>query len=106
MVQIVISSAGAGGLAQWVLVELQGEVEPRQSGGLAGSLLGDLHYTCEVRQPTAVPRHQGMGALSTLTLLLFSLGGPRSNSWDTCSPCNDSISETSRAEAQLPSQVR
>ncbi|KAM6064397.1 chromosome transmission fidelity protein 8 homolog [Theristicus caerulescens] len=47
MVQIVISSAGAGGLAQWVLVELQGEVEPRQSGGLAGSLLGDLHYTRE-----------------------------------------------------------
>ncbi|XP_050167524.1 chromosome transmission fidelity protein 8 homolog isoform X2 [Myiozetetes cayanensis] len=50
MVQIVISSSGAGPLAQWVLVELQGEVEPRQSGSLAGSLLGDLHYTCEVVQ--------------------------------------------------------
>ncbi|KAM6117823.1 chromosome transmission fidelity protein 8 homolog [Pterocles gutturalis] len=47
MVQIIISSGGAGALAQWVLVELQGEVEPRQSGGLAGSLLGDLHYTRE-----------------------------------------------------------
>ncbi|OPJ78293.1 chromosome transmission fidelity protein 8 homolog [Patagioenas fasciata] len=45
MVQIVISSGGAGGLAHWVLLELQGEVEPRQSGGLAGSVLGDLHYT-------------------------------------------------------------
>ncbi|XP_066413501.1 chromosome transmission fidelity protein 8 homolog isoform X2 [Molothrus aeneus] len=47
MVQIVISSGGTGALAQWVLLELQGEVEPRQSGDLAGSLLGDLHYTCE-----------------------------------------------------------
>uniref|UniRef100_A0A8C3UVC6 Uncharacterized protein n=1 Tax=Catharus ustulatus TaxID=91951 RepID=A0A8C3UVC6_CATUS len=41
-----------GSLAQWVLVELQGEVQPRQSGDLAGSLLGDLHYTCEVRPDT------------------------------------------------------
>ncbi|NXD48466.1 CTF8 protein, partial [Corvus moneduloides] len=40
-------SGGAGALAQWVLVELQGEVVPRQSGSLAGSLLGDLHYTSE-----------------------------------------------------------
>ncbi|XP_064242684.1 chromosome transmission fidelity protein 8 homolog [Passer domesticus] len=47
MVQIVISSGGTGAPAQWVLLELQGEVEPRQGGELAGSLLGDLHYTCE-----------------------------------------------------------
>ncbi|XP_062442560.1 chromosome transmission fidelity protein 8 homolog [Rhea pennata] len=47
MVQIVISS-GASGPAEWVLLELQGEVEARGGGGgLAGSLLGDLHYTRE-----------------------------------------------------------
>uniref|UniRef100_A0A8I3N9L4 DERPC proline and glycine rich nuclear protein n=2 Tax=Canis lupus familiaris TaxID=9615 RepID=A0A8I3N9L4_CANLF len=51
MVQIVISSAGAGGLAEWVLMELQGEIEARYSTGLAGNLLGDLHYTTEVRGP-------------------------------------------------------
>lgn len=42
-------SAGAGGLAEWVLMELQGEIEARYSTGLAGNLLGDLHYTTEVR---------------------------------------------------------
>ncbi|XP_012292746.1 chromosome transmission fidelity protein 8 homolog [Aotus nancymaae] len=47
MVQIVISSARAGGLAEWVLMELQGEIEARYSTGLAGNLLGDLHYTTE-----------------------------------------------------------
>ncbi|XP_039931725.2 chromosome transmission fidelity protein 8 homolog isoform X2 [Hirundo rustica] len=62
MVQIVVSSGGTGALAQWVLVELQGEVEPRQSGDLTGSLLGDLHYTREVVQlekPFAVLVKQG-----------------------------------------------
>uniref|UniRef100_A0A674K058 Uncharacterized protein n=1 Tax=Terrapene triunguis TaxID=2587831 RepID=A0A674K058_9SAUR len=50
MVQIVISSDGAEGLAEWVLMELQGEIEARYSTGLAGNLLGDLHYTREVRE--------------------------------------------------------
>lgn len=30
-------------------MELQGEIEARYSTGLAGNLLGDLHYTTEVR---------------------------------------------------------
>ncbi|XP_075795914.1 chromosome transmission fidelity protein 8 homolog [Pelodiscus sinensis] len=47
MVQIVISRDGADGLAEWVLMELQGEIEARCSTGLAGNLLGDLHYTRE-----------------------------------------------------------
>ncbi|XP_061450701.1 chromosome transmission fidelity protein 8 homolog [Rhineura floridana] len=48
MVQLVVARAGAGGgLAEWVLVELQGELESRSGAGLAGRLLGDLHYTKE-----------------------------------------------------------
>ncbi|XP_074864845.1 chromosome transmission fidelity protein 8 homolog [Carettochelys insculpta] len=47
MVQIVIFSNGADRLAEWVLMELQGEIEARHSTGLAGNLLGDLHYTRE-----------------------------------------------------------
>uniref|UniRef100_A0A8C2TVR5 Uncharacterized protein n=1 Tax=Coturnix japonica TaxID=93934 RepID=A0A8C2TVR5_COTJA len=48
MVQVIVSSAGAGCLQRWVLLELQGDVEPRGGGELPGSLLGDLHYTREV----------------------------------------------------------
>uniref|UniRef100_A0A5F8H9K5 Chromosome transmission fidelity factor 8 n=1 Tax=Monodelphis domestica TaxID=13616 RepID=A0A5F8H9K5_MONDO len=57
MVQIVVSSAGAGGLAEWVLMELQGEIEARYSTGLAGNLLGDLHYTTEGCIGLPVPAH-------------------------------------------------
>ncbi|XP_062997018.1 chromosome transmission fidelity protein 8 homolog [Elgaria multicarinata webbii] len=47
MVQVVVSRAGAGALAEWVLMELQGELESRCGASLAGRLLGDLHYTKE-----------------------------------------------------------
>ncbi|KAB0383512.1 hypothetical protein FD755_005429 [Muntiacus reevesi] len=93
MVQIVISSAGAGGLAEWVLMELQGEIEARHSTGLAGNLLGDLHYTTEVRGlffPCLMPQesklHQG--------------GAPRTHSEDCPQVC---YSGSSQAPLVLPS---
>ncbi|KAK6477298.1 chromosome transmission fidelity protein 8-like protein [Huso huso] len=47
MVQILISSPEEGNPGEWMLIELQGEIESRQNTGLAGSLMGDLHYTKE-----------------------------------------------------------
>uniref|UniRef100_A0A2K5EVS5 Chromosome transmission fidelity factor 8 n=1 Tax=Aotus nancymaae TaxID=37293 RepID=A0A2K5EVS5_AOTNA len=75
MVQIVISSARAGGLAEWVLMELQGEIEARYSTGLAGNLLGDLHYTTELHRAHWLQiQHLSQLVLVTQAWLLFQEG--------------------------------
>uniref|UniRef100_A0ACB8EAW6 Uncharacterized protein n=2 Tax=Sphaerodactylus townsendi TaxID=933632 RepID=A0ACB8EAW6_9SAUR len=56
MVQLRLCRAG-GGLAEWVLVELQGHVEARDGAGLAGRLLGDLHFTCQGRPVLLLGHH-------------------------------------------------
>nr|XP_056718465.1 chromosome transmission fidelity protein 8 homolog [Euleptes europaea] len=50
MVQLRLASCG-GDPPEWLLLELQGELESRDGAGLAGRLLGDLHFT---RQGTPV----------------------------------------------------
>ncbi|XP_053304808.1 chromosome transmission fidelity protein 8 homolog isoform X2 [Spea bombifrons] len=47
MVQILVSRGAQGEPEEWLLMELQGEIEARKQDGLAGKLMGDLHYTKE-----------------------------------------------------------
>ncbi|MGH0115178.1 UNVERIFIED_CONTAM: hypothetical protein FKN15_070698, partial [Acipenser sinensis] len=47
ILKLISSSPEEGSPGEWILIELQGEIESRQNTGLAGSLMGDLHYTKE-----------------------------------------------------------
>uniref|UniRef100_UPI0035901A8D chromosome transmission fidelity protein 8 homolog isoform X2 n=1 Tax=Myxine glutinosa TaxID=7769 RepID=UPI0035901A8D len=47
MVQLFIQTDREGLAGDWLLLELQGQLESRQGQGLGGCLLGDLHYTHE-----------------------------------------------------------
>ncbi|XP_028665958.2 chromosome transmission fidelity protein 8 homolog [Erpetoichthys calabaricus] len=47
MVQILISSPENEKPGDWMLMELQGEIESRHNTSLGGSVIGDLHFTKE-----------------------------------------------------------
>jgi len=42
--QVIIQSPGSNGIAEWTIIELQGELESKSEEALGGKLIGDLHY--------------------------------------------------------------
>jgi len=46
--QVIIESSSSNGIAEWTIVELQGELESKSEEALGGKLIGDLHYNHDV----------------------------------------------------------
>jgi chromosome transmission fidelity protein 8 len=74
MVQICISVKDPSSqVPEWVLLELQGDLESKQNLHLAGSFVGDLHYTKDGIPVLIIGHHILYGKVEELTKPLVAM---------------------------------
>ncbi|XP_078400869.1 chromosome transmission fidelity protein 8 homolog [Cetorhinus maximus] len=68
MVQIPVQlpRPGEGSGSEWLMLELQGEIESRGQSGLPGNLMGDLHFSREGVPILIIGHHILYGKVSRL----------------------------------------